>query len=385
MELLFLATGLLTGAALGACAVLAFRRTTGAAVGIEGSAVEALERRVADDTAVTSGLERLARQLSALEQDRAAWQGQLRQQVEEVRLSAAELRRETTALGTALRKPQVRGQWGELQLRRAVELAGLVDRCDFSEQVSVQTEDGVLRPDLVVHLAGGRNVVVDSKVPLDAFLDATGTDDLDEAAHHMGRHARQVRQHVDALSSKRYWAAFEASPEFVVLYLPGEAFLSAALDGDRTLLEYAAARNVVLATPTTLIALLKTVALGWTQELVADRAREIHELARDLYARLGVMGGHLDKLGRSLKASVEAYNSTIGSLESRVLVTARNLEEMGAAQEALDSPTPVAVAPRQLSAPELLAAVTPERPELDTRLVRDPGNATTSADGRSAG
>src|SRR5690606_12935628 len=137
-------------------------------------------------------------------------------------------------------------------------------------------------PDLVVHLAGGRNVVVDSKVPLDAFLDATGTDDLDEAAHHMGRHARQVRQHVDALSSKRYWAAFEASPEFVVLYLPAEASLSPALDGDRTLPEYAAARTVVLATPTTLIALLKTVALGWTQELVADRAREIHELARDL-------------------------------------------------------------------------------------------------------
>ncbi len=379
MDLLFLVLGLAIGAALGAGAVLLRRRTPG---GDDSAAVAALERRVADDTVLTSGLERLAGQLNALEQDRAAWQGQLRQQVEEVRLSAADLRRETMALGTALRKPQVRGQWGELQLRRAVELAGLVDRCDFTEQTSVQTDDGVLRPDLLVNLAGGRTVVVDSKVPLDAFLDATGADEPDEAAHHVARHARQVRQHVDALSGKRYWSAFTSSPEFVVLYLPGESFLSAALDGDRTLLEYAAARNVVLATPTTLIALLKTVALGWTQELVADRAREIHELARDLYARLGVMGGHLDKLGRSLKSSVDAYNSTVGSLESRVLVTARNLEEMGAARDTLEAPARVVVQPRALSASELLDAVTPARDEVDVRLAAPQQD---SSEGRDAG
>ncbi|MFS3128995.1 DNA recombination protein RmuC [Nocardioides sp. Bht2] len=356
MEIVLLLLGVVLGVLIGAGAMALRHRIVAPALP-EQAAVTALERRISDDALVRDGLARLGDQLTALERDRAAGQAQLRQQVEDVRQSASELRRETTALGTALRKPQVRGRWGELQLRRAVELAGLVDRCDFSEQASFDGEDGVLRPDLLIRLTGNRCVVVDSKVPLDAFLDATSTDDADTALHHFERHARQVRQHVDALSAKQYWRAVPASPEFVVLYLPGESFLSAALDADRALLEYAAQRQVVLATPTTLIALLKTVALGWSHEQIADRAREIHELARDLHARLGVMGGHLDKLGRSLKSSVEAYNATVGSLENRVLVTARNFDDLGVGSRGrLDQPTPVKEEPRPLTAPELSSA-----------------------------
>lgn len=353
MEIVLLLLGLALGVLIGAGAMALRQRGTAPEVSQQ-AAVAALERRVSDDALVRDGLARIGEQLTGLERDRAAAQAQLRQQVEEVRKSATELRRETTALGTALRKPQVRGRWGELQLRRAVELAGLVDRCDFSEQSTFAGENGALRPDLLVRLTGDRCVVVDSKVPLDAFLDATGTDDAESAALHFERHARQVRQHVDALSAKRYWRAVPASPEFVVLYLPGESFLSAALDADRSLLEYAAERQVVLATPTTLIALLKTVALGWSQEQIAERAREIHELARDLHARLGVMGGHLDKLGRSLKASVEAYNATVGSLENRVLVTARNFDDLGVGTPgALTVPRRVSEEPRPITAPEL--------------------------------
>lgn len=351
MEILLLLVGLVLGVLIGAGAMALRHRAPAVS---EQAAIAALERRVGDDALVRDGLARLGEQLTGLERDRAAAQAQLRQQVEDVRQSASELRRETTALGTALRKPQVRGRWGELQLRRAVELAGLVDRCDFSEQSTFAGEDGALRPDLLVRLTGNRCVVVDSKVPLDAFLDATGTDDADEALTHFERHARQVRQHVDALSAKRYWRAVPASPEFVVLYLPGESFLSAALDADRSLLEYAAERQVVLATPTTLIALLKTVALGWSQEQIAERAREIHELARDLHGRLGVMGGHLDKLGRSLKSTVEAYNATIGSLENRVLVTARNFDDLGVGTPgSLTVPRRVTDDPRPITAPEL--------------------------------
>lgn len=372
MEIVLLLLGIALGVLIGAGGMALRQRATVPAVS-EQAALAALERRVGDDALVRDGLARLGEQLTALERDRAAGQAQLRQQVDDVRQSASELRRETTALGTALRKPQVRGRWGELQLRRAVELAGLVDRCDFSEQNTLAGEEGTLRPDLLVHLTGDRCVVVDSKVPLDAFLDATSTEDADVAADHFERHARQVRQHVDALGAKRYWRAVSASPEFVVLYLPGESFLSAALDADRSLLEYAAVRQVVLATPTTLIALLKTVALGWSQEQIADRAREIHELARDLHGRLGVMGGHLDKLGRSLKSSVEAYNATVGSLENRVLVTARNFDDLGVGgASALHGPSPVKEEPRPLTAPEFV------RPQA---IVSDLDDARTTRNG----
>lgn len=308
------------------------------------------------DTVVKEGLDRLADQMRELEHNRATWQGQLRQQVEDVRMSAEGLRRETATLSTALRKPQVRGRWGEMQLRRAVEIAGLVDRCDFTEQHHLSLDEAALRPDMVIHLAGDKNVVVDSKVPLDAFLDLAAAEDPDEQAHHLERHARQVRQHVDGLGAKRYWRALGSSPEFVVLFLPGEAFLSAALEGDGSLIEYAANRQVVLATPTTLIALLKTVAHGWAHESLAERAQEIHELGRQLHERLSTMGGHFDRLGRSLGAAVSSYNQAIGSLEGRVLVSARRLTELGVSGDPVETPRQIEATPRALGAVELDAA-----------------------------
>lgn len=338
-----------------------------------------LEARVADQAVVKDGLDRLHEQMQAIERQRVSWQSQLRQQVEDVRHSTDTLRRETATLSTALRKPQVRGRWGELHLRRAVELAGMVSRCDFAEQVSMRHDDGLLRPDLVVNLAGGKSVVVDAKVPLDAFLDATGADSDEARDAHLSRHARQLRQHVDTLSAKAYWRSLPATPEFVVLFVPGESFLSAALEAEPGLLEYAASRQVVLSTPTTLIALLRTVAYAWTQEALADKARDIHALGRDLYDRLGVMGGHLDKLGRSLTAAVTSYNKTVGSLETRVLVSARRFTELQVSDEKLPSPEPVTEAARPLTAAELLDAVAEERPELPAPSHLPPARREQSA------
>jgi DNA recombination protein RmuC len=290
------------------------------------------------------GLDRLSDQLQGLEQARATWQGELHQQVLDMRHTADGLRRETQTLSTALRRPQVRGRWGELHLRRAVELAGLVDRCDFDEQV--QLAEGSRRPDLVVRLAGGRSVVVDAKVPLDAFLEATATDDPDLRRTQLARHARQLRGHIEALGSKRYWRSLPETPEFVVLFLPAESFLAAGLDADASLIEYAAERGVVLASPTTLIALLRTVAHGWRHESLADQAREIHRMGRDLHERLRTMGTHLGKLGRSLDTAVGAYNQAVGSWESRVLVAARRFEELDATDDVLESARPVETAVR---------------------------------------
>lgn len=358
--LLVLVVGLLIGAALGT--LWSRTRTTGADDGVR----LALEARAADHAVVKESLERLHDQMRDLEQHRVSWQSQLRQQVEDMRHSTDTLRRETATLSTALRKPQVRGRWGELHLRRAVEIAGMVSRCDFSEQVTVRGDDALLRPDLVVNLAGRKSVAVDAKVPLDAFLDATGADSDEERDAHLARHARQLRQHVDTLSAKAYWRALPATPEFVVLFVPGESFLSAALEAEPGLLEYAAGRQVVLATPTTLIALLRTVAYAWTQEALADRARDIHQLGRDLYDRLGVMGGHLDKLGRSLTSAVGSYNKAVGSLETRVLVSARKFEEMEVSDRDLPTPAVVTEAVRPLTAAELLDAMAPARAELGT-------------------
>ena len=358
---------LTVGVALGALVGALWARSR--PVGRDDTARRELEARAADHAVVKEGLERLGDQMRDLEQHRVSWQSQLKQQVDEVRHSTDSLRRETSALSTALRKPQVRGRWGELHLRKAVEIAGLVGRCDFDEQVSVRNgadaeRDGLVRPDLVVNLAGGKNVVVDAKVPLDAFLDATSADSDEERDAHLSRHARQLRQHVDALAAKAYWRSLPATPEFVVLFVPGESFLSAALEAEPGLLEYAARKQVVLSTPTTLIALLRTVAYAWTQEALADRARDIHELGRELYDRLGVMGGHLDRLGRSLTGAVTSYNKAVGSLETRVLVSARRLEEMGVSDRDLPTPGVVAEAPRPLTAAELLETVTPARPEI---------------------
>ena len=208
-------------------------------------------------------------------------------------------------------------------------------------------DDGVQRPDLVVQLVGGRRVVVDAKVPLDAFLDATGTDDDDEREAHLARHARQLRQHVEQLSSKRYWRSLEGSPEFVVLFVPAESFLSAALTADRDLLDFASGKHVVLATPTTLIALLRTVAHGWRQEALADRAEEIHQLGRELHERLATLTAHVDNVGRSLNAAVGHYNAAVGSLESRVLVSARRFADLGVTDDELPATRPVVALARR--------------------------------------
>ncbi len=301
-----------------------------------------------DRAEVMQSLDRLSDQMRDLDHQRASWQGQLSEQVLDMRSAADTLRRETQTLSTALRRPQVRGRWGEMHLRRAVELAGLVDRCDFTEQAHTVTRDGAAqRPDLVVQLVGGRRVVVDAKVPLEAFLDATGVDDDDERETHLARHARQLRQHVELLASKRYWRSLRGSPEFVVLFVPAESFLSAALTVDRDLLDDAAAKDVVIATPTTLIALLRTVALGWRQEALADQAHEIHQLGRELHERLVTMTTHVDNVGRSLNAAVGHYNAAIGSLESRVLVSARRFADLSVTDAELPGPQPVVALARR--------------------------------------
>ncbi len=331
-----LAVGAALGAAVGYSAGVLRQRSDSPA---EDRLSRALDQRVAGEAVVRESLERLHDQMRDLEHTRVAWQSQLHEQVSDMRHSTETLRRETQSLSTALRRPQVRGRWGELHLRRAVELAGLVDRCDFHEQV--QFDDGSLRPDLVVHLSGGRHVVLDAKVPLDAYLDATSTDDEEVRDHHLTRHARQLRTHVEALGSKAYWRSLSETPEFVVLFVPAESFLSAALESDPDLIEHAAKRQVVLATPTTLIALLRTVAHGWSHEALSTQAAEIHRLGRDLHHRLGTFSGHLDQVGRSLNTAVGHFNAAVGSLESRVLVGARRFSDLGVTDDALASPRAV--------------------------------------------
>lgn len=347
--LMALALVLAVGLALGAVIGVLWSRSRPA----DDPAIVALQQRVAEHAVVQDGLERLQDQLSDLAHDRVAWQAQLHQQVSDMRLSTDTLRRETTTLATALRKPQVRGQWGELHLRRTVELAGLVDHCDFSEQVRI--EDGRLRPDLVVSLAGGRTIAVDAKAPLAAFLDLTGSDDPAEHDRALARLGEHVRKHVADLGSRRYWEALAGTPEFVVLFLPGEAILQAALQAVPDLVEQAAAKNVVLATPSTLIALLRTVAQGWQHEVLNAQAHEVQRLGQELHSRLGSMAGHLDRVGRSLNASVVAYNQAMGSLEGRVLVSARRFAELGVTTEELAEPRQVETVSRSLAAPELAA------------------------------
>ena len=342
MEMLTLFLTLLVGLCLGGLLGLLWSRSR-----------STYTEGMVDQAEVMQGLDRLQDTMRDLDHNRVAWQSQFNQQVTDIRHTTDTLRRETQSLSTALRKPQVRGRWGELHLRRAVELAGLVDRCDFSEQVRL--DDGARRPDLVVHLVGDRRVVVDAKVPLDAYLDATSCDDEDEKATHLRRHAQQLRTHVDGLSSKAYWRSLSETPEFVVLFVPAESFLAAALETDNGLIEYAADRQVVLATPTTLIALLRTVAHGWSHEALADQAREIHRLGRDLHGRLASLGSHVDQVGRSLNAAVGHYNQAVGSLESRVLVAARRFNELSVTDDELPAPRQVETTTRSLGSPELLS------------------------------
>lgn len=303
---------------------------------------------------VKESLDRFGERLRQLESSRIEWHAQLREQVDAVRLTSDSLRKETASLATALRRPQVRGRWGEMHLKRTAELAGMLDRCDFELQVSVSDGDSMLRPDMVVRLAGGKSVVVDSKVPLDAYLDAAQAETEVEGAEHLRRHVRQVRTHIDQLAAKSYWSQFDQTPEFVVLFVPGESILSAALEAEPTLLEYASAKKVVLATPTTLIALLRTVAYAWTQEQLAANAREIQTIAREMYERIGTVAGHVDKLGRSLESTVRSYNDAVSSIESRFLVTARRFNALQVSQTPVTSPRLVETTPRSLTAPELV-------------------------------
>ncbi|WP_035869154.1 DNA recombination protein RmuC [Cryptosporangium arvum] len=289
-----------------------------------------------------------------LEKDRAVAHAALREQVNAMQQTGEKLRVETGQLVSALKAPQVRGRWGEHQLRRIVEVAGMVEHCDFVEQAVSNTEDGILRPDLVVTLAGGKNVVVDAKVPFAAYLEAMEARDEQARNSRMEAHARHLRMHVEQLSAKSYWQRFEPTPEFVVLFVPADTFLDAALQREPNLLEHAFSRNIVVATPSTLVALLRTIAYTWRQEALAENAAAVHALGRDLYQRLSTMGGHVDKLGTALGAAVARYNDAVGSLEARVLVTARRFTDLQVATSDIAPPRQVDAVPRALQAPELV-------------------------------
>ncbi|BFU42366.1 DNA recombination protein RmuC [Krasilnikovia sp. MM14-A1004] len=312
---------------------------------------EAVARAVAP---LHEALRRYEQRIGELERDRVDAYAELREQVRSMGAVSGELRTETKQLVAALRAPQVRGRWGEHQLRRIVEAAGLLEHCDFAEQVTAATDQQGVRPDLVVRLHGGRSVVVDAKAPFDAYLSAMEARDERTRDGHLDRHARHLRAHVDALAAKAYWTAFAQTPEFVVLFVPADPFLDAALQRDPALMEHAFSRNVVLATPATLVALLRTVAYSWRQEALARNAVVVHELARELYGRLATLGEHVGRLGGALGGAVTAYNRAVGSLEGRVLVSARKLAELGVSDDQLATPAQVEVTPRQPQAPELV-------------------------------
>jgi DNA recombination protein RmuC len=301
------------------------------------SATAALtEREKAIETLLTPIRETLVKaeqQMLRIEKERAETFGSLKASLESMALGQAALQRETRTLVNALRRPEVRGQWGELTLRRLAELAGMVEHCDFSEQVHVRTEDGNLRPDMIVHMPDGRDLVVDVKTPLDAYLEAVeaATDELRAVA--LRRHAQALAERVRQLGAKSYWSQFEKSPDFVILFIPGDQFLSAALAESPGLLEDAIRQDVIITTPSSFVALLKAVAYGWRQTALAHNAETIRNLGEDLYRRLGVFVSHLGKLGRSLGASVDSFNSALGSLERQVLPGARKFTELGVRPE----------------------------------------------------
>jgi len=310
------------------------------------------QRKQAIESLVGPMREQLARYekgLQELESSRQAAYGQLGQQILGLADSQQNLVRETSRLVTALRRPEVRGNWGEVQLRRTVEFAGMVDRVDFLTQETVGGDEGRLRPDMVVKLPGGKQVVVDAKAPLDAFLSAVEAADEEVRREHLVRHAKQVRTHLTKLSEKRYWDQFDDAPEFVVLFLPGEAFFAAALEQDPALIEDAFKQSVLITTPATLVALLKTVAYGWRQETLAANAREISDVARELYDRVRVFAEHLDRVGKGLEGAVKAHNDAARSFASRVVPQGRRLESLEAAPaKRLEEPRGIELAPLEL-------------------------------------
>ncbi len=308
-------------------------------------------RRAIDELVkpIRESLDRVGSQLQSVEKDRVGAYSALTEQVQALAASQQQLQTETAQLVRALRTPSVRGRWGEVQLRRVVELAGMLPHCDFHEQQTVTTEDGRRRPDLIVQLPGGRHLVVDAKAPLLAYLDALEATDEPLRDANLKEHARQVRDHVTALGAKTYWAQFQPSPELVVMFLPAETFLNAALQHDPTLIEFAAVRHVVLASPTSLIALLYAIAHGWQQQAVAENVFELTKLGRDLYDRMRTLLSHFEQLRRGLNTAATAYNDAMGSLERRVLVSARRLKELNANAADLPAIAPLETIPQRLA------------------------------------
>jgi DNA recombination protein RmuC len=304
-------------------------------------------------TPLRSALERYEGGIRGLEQARDQAYGSLKSEIERLARLSEQLQGETGNLVNALRSPQVRGRWGEVTLHRVVELAGMTEHCDYVEQVTVETEGGRLRPDMVVNLPGGRAIVVDAKVPLSAYLEATGATTEEQRQSAMARHARQVRDHMGALAAKAYWEQFTTTPELVVMFIPGESFVGAAAQADPALIEDGMARRVVVATPTTLVALLRAIAYGWQQDKVATNAEGIRKLGSELYDRLRTLASHFDSVGTALGRAVNAYNAFVGSMETRVLPSARRFRDLGAAGGDDIAPlAPIEQAPRQPDAPE---------------------------------
>lgn len=317
-----------------------------------------------------AALARTETQVETLERERRDAFSSLRTQIESLAGSQAQLQRETRNLVTALRRPEVRGRWGELTLRRLVELAGLSEHCDFTEQLHLSGEEGSLRPDLVVHLPEARDLVIDAKTPLDAYLTALEAPTEEERQQGLRKHAQQVETRVRELASKSYWSQFERSPEFAVLFLPGDQFLSAALAERPELLEAALAQSIIIATPSTLVALLKAVAYGWRQSVVAQNAAQIRDLGQELYRRLSTLNGHLGRIGQRLGSAVEAYNAAVGSLERNVLPQARRFNELGVTSDAaLAALEPVTQLARSVAAPSAEPLI-PAAPDSE-----DPGAA----------
>ena len=292
-------------------------------LGAREQAVENLVKPIKD------ALQQSQAQIAALEKSRSEAYGGIKAQLETMQINQQSLTQETQNLVNALRRPEVRGRWGEITLRRLVELAGMVEHCDFQEQVHTSTDEKIIRPDMIVRMPDQRELVVDVKTPLDAYLEAIEARDDVQRKLGLERHARNVREHIRKLASKTYWEQFSKSPEFVILFIPGDQFLSAALSEDPDLIEYALSEQIILATPTSFVALLKAVAYGWRQLALADNAEEVRRLAEDLYGRLTAFVGHMNKVGRQLASSVENYNRAVGSLERKVLPGARKFVELG--------------------------------------------------------